>query len=78
MGLIEIRADEGVLRKARQFADEHSTTVEALLAEHLAVLADRAGRRLTLREQTYADSRPSEGVIKALRTEGLGSKGNNH
>jgi hypothetical protein len=61
--------DEELLRKARQYADEHGTTLEALMAEHLAVLADRAGRRLTLREQTYVDHRPSEEVVDALRAE---------
>ncbi len=73
MKKIDLTIDEDVLRKARQYADEHGTTLEALIAEHLAVLADRAGRRLTLREQTYVDCRPSEQVIEALQAEGLGS-----
>jgi uncharacterized protein DUF6364 len=74
MKKIDLTIDEDVLRKARQYADEHGTTLEALIAEHLAVLADRAGRRLTLREQTYVDCRPSEQVIEALQAEGLGSE----
>jgi hypothetical protein len=74
MKKINLIIDEDVLRKARQYADEHGTTVEALIAAHMAVLADRAGRRLTLREQTYVDCRPSEEVIEALQAEGFGSK----
>jgi hypothetical protein len=64
---ITLMLDDELLRKARQFADEHGTTLEALLAEHLSVLADRAGRRLTLREQIYVDASPPEEVIEALR-----------
>jgi hypothetical protein len=75
MSSLEIVVDDALLRKARQYADEHNTTLEALIAEHLAVLADRAGRRLTVREQTYVDYRPPEEVIEALRAEGLGDKG---
>jgi hypothetical protein len=56
-----VTIDEGLLRKALQYADERETTLEALIIEHLAVLADRAGRRLTLREQTYVDYRPPRG-----------------
>lgn len=66
MNDITLSIDGDVLTKARQFADEHGTTLEALIAEHLAVLADRAGRRLTLREQTYVDHKPSEEVVDAL------------
>lgn len=66
---IILTIDDNVLRKARQYADEHGTTLEALIAEHLALLADRAGRRLTLREQTYVGYRPPEEVIEALRAE---------
>lgn len=66
---IALTIDEDVLRKARQYADEHGATLEALIAEHLAVLADRAGRRLTLREQTYVDHKPSKEIIEALRAE---------
>ncbi len=69
MNAIIVSVDEAVLSKARRYADEHVTTLEALIAEHLAVLADRAGRRLTLREQIYVDHRPSEEVVDALRAE---------
>jgi hypothetical protein len=69
MKKIELTVDEDLLRKACQYADEHGTTLEALTAEHLSVLADRAGRRLTVREQTYVDYRPPEEVIEALRAE---------
>ena len=58
MKKIELTVDEELLGKACQYADEHDTTLEALLTEHMAVLADRAGRRLTVREQTYVDYRP--------------------
>ena len=74
MSSLEIVVDEALLRKARQYADEQGSTLEALLAEHLAELAARAGRRLTLREQTYVDHRPHEEVVEALRAEGLGNK----
>ncbi len=67
---ITLTVDEEVLRKARQYADEHDTTLEALIVEHLVVLADRVGRRLTLREQTYVDHRPPEEVVERLRAEG--------
>jgi hypothetical protein len=50
-----LTVDEQVLRRVRQFADEHGTTLEALLSEHMSILADRAGRRLTVREQIYVD-----------------------
>jgi hypothetical protein len=67
MTTINLDIDEGLLGKARQYAEEHNTTLEALIGEHLAVLADRAGRRLTLREQTYVDCPPSEEVKEQLR-----------
>jgi hypothetical protein len=67
---ITLSVDDGLLRKALQYADERETTLEALILEHLAALADRAGRRLTLREQTYADYRPPEQVVERLRGEG--------
>lgn len=71
---ITIAVDEIVLCKARQYAGEHGNTLEALLAEHLALLADRAGRRLAVREQIYVDHQPSAEVIEALRAEGLGAE----
>jgi hypothetical protein len=71
---ITLSIDAGLLRKARQYADEHGTTLEALIAEHLAVLADRADRRVTLREQTYVDYRPPEDAIDMLRREGPAPK----
>jgi hypothetical protein len=74
MERVVLEADEDVIRKARQYATEHGAVLEALLAEYVTVLADRAGRRLTLREQTYADHRPPEEVIETLRAEGLGNK----
>jgi hypothetical protein len=36
---IELQVNEDLLRKARQYADEHNTTLEAFMAEHPAVLA---------------------------------------
>jgi hypothetical protein len=66
MGLIEVKVDDDLL-KARQHAEERATTLEALITEHLAVLADRAGRGLTAREQIYVDCPPSEEVKQALR-----------
>lgn len=74
MKTISLTVDEDLLRKALQYADERGTTLEALIVEHLAVLADRAGRRLTVREQTYVDSPPSEEVKAALRAEGFPRK----
>jgi hypothetical protein len=74
MSSLEIVVDEALLHKARQYADEHGTTLEALLAEYLAELADRAGRRLTVREEIYRDYRPPEEVVEALRAEGLGGE----
>ena len=65
--MIKLSIDDDLLRKALQFADERETTLEALIDEHLAVLADRAGRRLTAREQIYVDCPPSEEVKRALR-----------
>ncbi len=44
-----------LLAKARQHAAEQKTTLEALLTEHLTLLANRAGRHVTLREQMYVD-----------------------
>ena len=64
---ITLDTDGALIAKARQYADEHDTTLESLIAEHLALLADRAGRRLTLRDQTYVDYGPPEDVIRALR-----------
>jgi hypothetical protein len=55
---ITLTIDEDLLRRARQYADARETTLEALIVEHLAVLADCVGRRLTVREQTYVDCRP--------------------
>jgi hypothetical protein len=75
---IGLRIDEEILCSARQYADEEGTTLEALLTEHVTLLADRAGRRLTVREQTYADYRPPEEVVEALRAEGLGQNGKAH
>ena len=69
MKKIYLTIDEELLRKARQYADEHDTTLEALIAEHMAVLADRAGRRLTAREQIYVDCTPSAEVREALRAD---------
>jgi Family of unknown function (DUF6364) len=66
---ITLEIDENLLAKARQYADEHETTLEALIAEHLALLADRAGRRLTAREQIYVDCAPSEEVKAWLRAD---------
>jgi hypothetical protein len=66
---ITLAIDEDLLAKARQYADEHNTTLEALIAEHLALLADRAGRRLTAREQIYVDCAPSEEVKERLRVD---------
>jgi hypothetical protein len=60
MTTIALDTDEVLLAKARQYADELGTTLEGLIAEHLAFLADRAGRRLTAREQIYVDCAPSE------------------
>jgi hypothetical protein len=71
---LTLSIDDDVLCKARQFADERETTLEALIAEHLAVLADRAGRRVTWREETYVGYRPTEEVIEALRREGFPRK----
>jgi hypothetical protein len=71
---IKLSVDEETLHAARQHADEHGMTLERLLAEHVVVLADRAGRRLTVREQTYVDYRPPEEVVEALRAEGLGNE----
>jgi hypothetical protein len=71
---IELQVDEALLRKALQYADERETTLEALINEYLAVLADRAGRRLTVREQTYVDCPPSEEVKAALRAAGYPRK----
>ena len=76
MPLIEVSINDDVLARARQYAGEKGTTLEALLAEHVALLADRAGRQLTLREQTYVDYKPSDEVVEALRVEGLPSKQN--
>jgi hypothetical protein len=75
---IEVKVDEDLLGGARQCVDEQGTTLEALLAEHVALLADRAGRRLSLREQTYAGYRPPEEVVEALRTKASGTKGKTH
>ena len=72
---VELQVDEGLLRKAREHAAERGTTLEALLTEHLSVLAERAGRRLALREQIYADYGPPEEAIEAIRAEGLGNEG---
>jgi len=71
---ITLTINEHLLRDARQYPDERETTLQALIVEHLAVLADRAGRRLTVREQTYVDHRPPGEVIEALRAEGYPSK----
>jgi hypothetical protein len=71
---LTLSVDEELLRKALQYANGRETTLEALIAEHLAVLADRAGRRLTVREQTYVDCAPSEEVKAALRAEGYPRK----
>ncbi len=75
---ITVAVDDDLLRKARRYADERGTTLEALIVEHLAVLADCAGRRLTVREQIYSDYRPPEEVVAALRAEGLGNERKAH
>jgi len=69
MMTLTLDIDEHLLAKARQYADEHSTTLEALIAEYLALLAGRAGRRLTVREQIYLDYAPSEEVKAWLRAD---------
>ena len=71
---ITLTIDEDLLGRARQYANEHGTTLEALIIEHLTMLADGAGRRLTVREQTYVDHRPPEEIIERLRAEGLPPK----
>jgi hypothetical protein len=68
---ITLKVDDDLLRKVYQYADERETTLEAVLLEYMTVLADRAGRRLTLREETYVDYRPTEEVLEALRREGF-------
>jgi serine/threonine protein kinase HipA of HipAB toxin-antitoxin module len=75
MTTITLEIDKDLLAKARQYADEHNTTLEALLAEHLALLADRAGRRLTARELMYVDCAPSEEVKARLRADFQRDKG---
>jgi hypothetical protein len=54
---ITLPISPALLAKARQHAAEQQTTLEALLIEHLTILADRAGRHVTLREQMYVDYR---------------------
>jgi hypothetical protein len=73
--LIELEVDEALLRDARRHAVECGTRLEAPLTAHLVTLADRAGRRLTLREQIYSDYRAPEDVVEALRAEGLRKEG---
>jgi hypothetical protein len=74
---IDIAAD--LLARARQYADEHGTTLEALIAEHLAFLADRTGRRLTAREQIYVDCplprRLKNSCALLFSAKGLGARG---
>ncbi len=72
---IILAVDVVVLREARRYAGEHNFTLEALLAGYLSMLADRAGRRPTVREQTYVDYRPPGEVIEAHRAEWLRDKG---
>ena len=74
---ITLAIAEDVLREVRKYAAERETTLEALIAEHLAVLADRAGRRLTVREQTYVGYKPSKEVIEQLRAEFQRAKAEN-
>lgn len=69
MESVTLTLDQAVLIKARQYAKEHGATLETLLAEHVSLLADRAGRRLTVREQTYVDYRPPDEVVERLRVE---------
>lgn len=69
MRTITLSIHEDLLLKVRQLADARKTTLEALIVEHLTVLADRAGRRLTLREQMYVDYRPAEAVVETVRAE---------
>ena len=51
MNAITGSLDENVLCKACQFADEHGTTLEALRARHLPLLAERAIAGADLRRQ---------------------------
>jgi hypothetical protein len=69
MKTVTLKVDEYVFHRACQRAEEQGETLEGLLAEYVTFLADRAGRRLTVREEIYADYRPSDELVEVLRAE---------
>lgn len=66
MAELTFSIDDKLLRLTKDYAEKNSTTVEAIVQQHLA---DLIGRKRTVREQIYRDYEPSPEVVERLQVD---------